>query len=118
MKTALRLFCMLALLLAALATIALVGTLQWLSTQDTIRLIIDGEPVRLQLSKDVGWASLTAAIALAMLLVFLIVPLVVVVALAFGAAAALLSLAAALSPVLLLGVLAWWIVKRNTPLKD
>jgi 4-hydroxybenzoate polyprenyltransferase len=46
------------------------------------------------------------------------VPLVVVVALAFGAAAALLSLAAALSPVLLLGVLAWWIVKRNTPLKD
>jgi hypothetical protein len=118
MKTALRLFFVLALLLAALATIALVGALQWLSTQDTIRLIIDGEPVRLQLSKDVGWASLTAAIALAMLLVFLIVPLVVVLALAFGAAAALLSLAAALSPVLLLGVLAWWIVKRNTPLKD
>jgi len=114
MKTLLRLFCLLALLLAALATIALVGALQWLSTQDTIRLIIDGEPVRLQLSQDVGWVPLTAAIALAMLLLFLIVPLVVVLAVAFGAAAALLSLAAALSPMLLLGALAWWIVKRST----
>jgi len=113
MKTALRLFCMLALLLAALATIALVGALQWLSTQDSIRLIIDGEPVRLQLSQDVGWVPLTAAIALAMLLLFLIVPLVVVLAFALGATAALLSLAAALSPMLLLGALAWWIIKRS-----
>ena len=113
MKTALRLFCLLALLLAALATIALVGALQWLSTQDTIRLIIDGEPVRQQLSQDVGWVPLTAAIALAMLLVFLIVPLVVVLAVAFSATAALLSLAAALSPMLLLGALAWWVFKRS-----
>ena len=53
------------------------------------------------------------AIALAMLLLFLIVPLVVVLALALGATAALLSLAAALSPMLLLGALAWWIIKRS-----
>lgn len=115
MKTALRLFVVLVVVLAALSTIALVGGLQWLSTQDTVRLIIDGEPVRLHIGQDMGWVAATAGIAMAMLLVFLIVPLVVLLALVFSAAAAVLSLAAALSPLLLLGVLAWWIVKRNSP---
>ena len=41
MKTAVRLFLLLALLLAALATVTLVGALQWLSTQDAVRLIVD-----------------------------------------------------------------------------
>ena len=114
MKTALRLFLLIALLLAALATVALVGALQWLSTQDTVRLIIDGQPVHLRVGQDVSWLAVTAGIALAMLLVFLIVPLVVLLALGFSAAAAVLSLAAALSPLLLMGALAWWIFRRNT----
>ena len=114
MKTALRLFLLIALLLAALATAALVGALQWLSTQDMVRLIIDGQQVHLRLGQDVSWLAVTAGIALAMLLVFLIVPLVVLLALGFSAAAAVLSLAAALSPLLLMGALAWWIFRRNS----
>ena len=113
MKTALRLFLLIALLLAALATVALVGALQWFSTQDTVRLIIDGQPVHLHIGQDIGWVPLIAGIALAMLLVFLIVPLVVLLALGFSAAAGVLSLAAALSPLLLMGALAWWIFRRN-----
>jgi len=113
MKTALRLFLLIALLLAALATVALVGALQWLSTQDMVRLIIDGQPVHLRVGQDVSWLAVTAAIALAMLLVFLIVPLVLLLALGFSAAAGVLSLAAALSPLLLIGALAWWIFRRN-----
>lgn len=113
MKTVLRLFLLIALLLAALATVALVGALQWFSTQDTVRLIIDGQPVHLHIGQDIGWVPLTAGIALAMLLVFLIVPLVVLLALGFSAAAGVLSLAAALSPLLLMGALAWWIFRRN-----
>ena len=113
MKTALRLCLLIALLLAALATVALVGALQWFSTQDTVRLIIDGQPVHLHIGQDIGWVPLIAGIALAMLLVFLIVPLVVLLALGFSAAAGVLSLAAALSPLLLMGALAWWIFRRN-----
>ena len=113
MKTALRLFLLIALLLAALATVALVGALQWFSTQDTVRLIIDGQPMHLHIGQDIGWVPLIAGIALAMLLVFLIVPLVVLLALGFSAAAGVLSLAAALSPLLLMGALAWWIFRRN-----
>ncbi len=113
MKTVLRLFLLIALLLAALATVALVGALQWFSTQETVRLIIDGLPVHLHIGQDIGWVPLTAGIALAMLLVFLIVPLVVLLALGFSAAAGVLSLAAALSPLLLMGALAWWIFRRN-----
>lgn len=113
MKTVLRLFLLIALLLAALATVALVGALQWFSTQETVRLIIDGQPVHLHIGQDIGWVPLTAGIALAMLLVFLIVPLVVLLALGFSAAAGVLSLAAALSPLLLMGALAWWIFRRN-----
>ena len=113
MKTVLRLFLLIALLLAALATVALVGALQWFSTQETVRLIIDGQPVHLHIGQDIGWVPLTAGIALAMLLVFLIVPLVVLLALSFSAAAGVLSLAAALSPLLLMGALAWWIFRRN-----
>lgn len=115
MKTALRLFLLTALLLAALATVALVGALHWWSAQDTIRLIVDGQPVHLRAGEHLGWVPLTAAIALAMLLVFLIVPLVVLLALAFSVAAGVLSLAAALSPLLLMGALAWWIIKRAAP---
>ena len=113
MKTALRLFLLIALLLAALATVALVGALQWFSTQDTVRLIIDGQPMHLHIGQDIGWVPLIAGIALAMLLVFLIVPLVLLLALGFSAAAGVLSLAAALSPLLLMGALAWWIFRRN-----
>lgn len=113
MKTALRLFLLIALLLAALATVALVGALQWLSSQDMVRLIVDGQPVHLRVGQDVSWLAVTAAIALAMLLVFLIVPLVVLLALGFSAAAGVLSLAAALSPLLLMGALAWWIFRRH-----
>ncbi len=113
MKTALRLFLLTVVLLATLATVALVGALQWWSAQDAVRLIVDGQPVHLRIGQDVGWTALTAGIALAMLLVFLIVPLVVGLALAFGAAAAVLSLAAGLSPLLLLGVVAWWIFRRS-----
>lgn len=113
MKTVLRLFLLIALLLAALATVALVGALQWFSTQDTVRLIIDGQPVHLHIGQDIGWVPLIAGIALAMLLVFLIVPLVLLLALGFSAAAGVLSLAAALSPLLLMGALAWWIFRRN-----
>lgn len=113
MKTVLRLFLLIALLLAALATVALVGALQWFSTQDTVRLIIDGQPVHLHIGQDIGWVPLIAGIALAMLLVFLILPLVVLLALGFSAAAGVLSLAAALSPFLLMGALAWWIFRRN-----
>lgn len=113
MKTALRLFLLIALLLAALATVALVGALQWLSTQDMVRLIIDGQPVHLRVGQDVSWLAVTAGIALAMLLVFLIVPLVILLALGFSAAAGVLSLAAALSPLLLMGALAWWIFRRH-----
>jgi hypothetical protein len=78
-------------------------------------LIIDGQPVQLHVGQNLGWVPLTAAVALAMLLVFLIVPLVVLLALAFSVAAGVLSLAAALSPLLLLGVLAWWIFRRSAP---
>ena len=113
MKTVLRLFLLIALLLAALATVALAGALQWFSTQDTVRLIIDGQPVHLHIGQDIGWVPLIAGIALAMLLVFLILPLVVLLALGFSAAAGVLSLAAALSPFLLMGALAWWIFRRN-----
>jgi len=113
MKTVLRLFLLIALLLAALATATLVGALQWFSTQDTVRLIIDGQPVHLRIGQDIGWVPLTTGIALAMLLVFLIVPLVLLLALGFSAAAGVLSLAAALSPLLLMGALAWWIFRRN-----
>ena len=113
MKTALRLFLLTVVLLATLATVALVGALQWWSAQDAVRLIVNGQPVHLHIGQDVGWVALTAGIALAMLLVFLIVPLVVVLALAFGAAAAVLSLAAGLSPLLLLGAVAWWIFRRS-----
>ena len=115
MKTAARLLLLLALVLAALATVTLVGALQWLSTQDAVRLIVDGQPVHLHIGQDVGWLPLTAGIALAMLLVFLIVPLVLLLALAFSAAAGVLSLAAALSPLLLMGALALWIFKRQSP---
>ena len=113
MKTALRLFLLTVVLLTTLATVALVGALQWWSAQDAVRLIVNGQPVHLHIGQDVGWVALTAGIALAMLLVFLIVPLVVVLALAFGAAAAVLSLAAGLSPLLLLGAVAWWIFRRS-----
>ena len=115
MKTVLRLFLLIALLLAALATVALVGALQWLSTQDAVRLIVDGQPVQLHIGQDIGWVPLTAGIALAMLLVFLIVPLIVLLVLGFSAAAGVLSLAAALSPLLLMGALAWWIFRRHPP---
>ena len=113
MKTALRLFLLTVVLLATLATVALVGALQWWSAQDAVRLIVNGQPVHLHIGQDVGWVALTAGIALAMLLVFLIVPLVVVLALTFGAAAAVLGLAAGLSPLLLLGAVAWWIFRRS-----
>ena len=113
MKTALRLFLLVALLLAALATVALVGVLQWFSTQDAVRLIVDGQPVQLHIGQDIGWVPLVAGIGLAMMLVFLIVPLVVLLALGFSAAAGVLSLAAALSPLLLMGALAWWIFRRS-----
>lgn len=113
MKTALRLFLLTVVLLATLATVALVGALHWWSAQDAVRLIVNGQPVHLHIGQDVGWVALTAGIELAMLLVFLIVPLVVVLALAFGAAAAVLGLAAGLSPLLLLGALAWWIFRRS-----
>lgn len=113
MKTALRLFLLTVVLLTTLATVALVGALQWWSAQDAVRLIVNGQPVHLHIGQDVGWVALTAGIALAMLLVFLIVPLVVVLALAFGAAAAVLGLAAGLSPLLLLGAVAWWIFRRS-----
>jgi len=112
MKTALRLFLLTAAVLAVLATVALVGILQWWSVQDTVRLIIDGQPVQLHIGEDVGWVTVTAGVALAMLLVFLLVPLVVVLALVVSAAATVLSLAAAFSPVLLLGALGWWILNR------
>jgi hypothetical protein len=69
--------------------------------------------VHLHIGQDIGWVPLIAGIALAMLLVFLILPLVVLLALGFSAAAGVLSLAAALSPLLLMGALAWWIFRRN-----
>ena len=115
MKTVLRLFLLITLMLATLATVALVGAVQWFASQDAVRLIIDGQPVQLNIGQDFGWVPLTAAIALAMLLVFLIVPLVVLLALGFSAAAGVLSLAAALSPLLLMGALAWWIFRRHPP---
>lgn len=115
MKTVLRLFLLITLMLATLATVALVGAVQWFASQDAVRLIIDGQPVQLNIGQDFGWVPLTAGIALAMLLVFLIVPLVVLLALGFSAAAGVLSLAAALSPLLLMGALAWWIFRRHPP---
>ena len=115
MKTVLRLFLLITLMLATLATVALVGAVQWFASQDAVRLIIDGQPVQLNIGQDFGWVPLTAAIALAMLLVFLIVPVVVLLALGFSAAAGVLSLAAALSPLLLMGALAWWIFRRHPP---
>ncbi len=115
MRTAVRRFLLMALLLAALATMALAGALQGLSHQDAVRLIVNGQPVQLHIGQDIGWLPLAAGIALAMLLVFLIVPLVVVLALVFSAAAGVLGLAAALSPLLLVGALALWIFKQPRP---
>ena len=115
MKTALRLFLLTALLLALLSTIALGGALQWLSTHDTVRLFIDGAQVRLNLDSAVGWLPLLAGLAAGLLIVFLVVPLAVLLALAVSVTAGMLGLAAALSPLLLLGALAWWLVKRPNP---
>ena len=52
---------------------------------------------------------------ISMLLVFLIVPPAVLLVLGFSAAAGVLSLAAALSPLLLMGALALWIFRRSAP---
>ena len=115
MKTALRLFLLIVLLMTVLGTVAAIGALQWLAAHDTVRLFVDGQQVKVNVVGDLPWLPVAAALALALFIVFLIVPLAVLLALLVAGAASLISLLAALSPLLLLGALAWWIIRRQTP---
>ncbi len=115
MKTALRLFLLVAMVLTVLSTVALVGALHSLSAQETVRLFVDGERVRVDLQGFWDWLALIAGLAAALFIVFLVVPLVLLFALGLSAAVSALGLAAALSPLLLMGALAWWIFRRPAP---
>ena len=114
MKTTMRWILLTALVLTALATVALVGLLHGYASQGTVRLIVDGrEVVDLRMGEALSSVTLAAGIALTLLLVLLIVPPVLVLALVLSAAAGAMCLAAALSPLLLMGALAWWIIRRS-----
>ena len=118
MQTALKWFLLAALVLTALATVVLLGLLHGYASQDVVRLIVDGQEVLdLRMVRALNNVTLAAGIALVLLLVFLIVPPVLALALVLSAAAGALCLAAAMSPLLLMGALAWWIIRRSKTLR-
>ena len=115
MQTALKWFLLAALVLTALATVVLLGLLHGYASQDVVRLIVDGQEVLdLRMGRALNNVTLAAGIALVLLLVFLIVPPVLALALVLSAAAGALCLAAAMSPLRLMGALAGWIIRRST----
>ena len=113
MRSVWRALLLILLLLTALATAALIGALQWLASQDLVRFIVDGQVVQLTLPSGWGWLPLGAAISLLMTLLFLVLPLLLAFALLVSTAVALIGVAAALSPLLLLGALGWWLIARS-----
>lgn len=112
MKTALRLLVLAAVALTVLSTVALVGAMHVLSAQEIVRLFVDGEQVHMDLDGFWDWLALIAGLAATLFIVFLVVPLVLVFSLGLSAAVGTVSLGAALSPLLLMGALAWWIIRR------
>jgi hypothetical protein len=112
----------LSLLLAGAAGLSLLigAALVWGVPYDQVSLVIDGERIEVPPLTAGHWLVASVVVLIVLLVLMLLVPLVVAFALAapvtlFAGALALgaLGTVLAVSPLLLLGWLGWWLWKRS-----
>jgi hypothetical protein len=112
----------LSILLAGAAGLSLLigAALVWGVPYDQVSLVIDGERIEVPPLTAGHWLVASVVVLIVLLVLMLLVPLVVAFALAapvtlFAGALALgaLGTVLAVSPVLLLGWLGWWLWKRS-----
>lgn len=104
----------LALVLVVLGTLAVFGVLHWVSEQEAVRVLVDGHVVDLSLPQGWSLVGLLAVVALSLMLLVFLVPSLIVLALVIGLLGTLLGGVFALLPLLLVGGLIYWLVKRST----
>lgn len=103
----------LAIVMAALGTLAVFGLLSWVADQEAVRLFIDGRQIDLTLPQGWSLVGALAAIALTLLMVIIAVPALVVLALVLGLLGTLLGGVVALLPLAAVIALIVWVVKRS-----
>jgi hypothetical protein len=113
MKIIWRISLTLVLIIALLGTLAVAGLLSWIGDQDTIRIIIDGEPWQFSMPSGWGLVGILAAVALSIILLFTVVPVLVVIALAVGLIGTLIGGLFAIAPVVIVVALIAWLVQRS-----
>ena len=74
MKTFWRVSLTLLLIIVALGTLAVAGILSWIGDQDTVRIIVDGEPWTLRMPSGWGLVGILAAVAVGLLVLLTVVP--------------------------------------------
>lgn len=113
MKIFWRISLTLVLIIALLGTLAVAGILSWIGDQDTVRIIVDGEPWQFKMPSGWGLVGVLAAVALSIILLFTVVPVLVVIALTVGLIGTLIGGLFAIAPVLIVAALIWWLVQRS-----
>lgn len=113
MRTFWRVSLTLLLIIVALGTLAVAGILSWIGDQDTVRIIVDGEPWTLRMPSGWGLVGILAAVAVGLLVLLTMVPVLVVLALILGLIGTVIGGVLALAPVLIVAGLIWWLVQRS-----
>lgn len=113
MKAFFRICMTLLLMMVVLGTLAVAGILSWIGDHETIRVVIDGEPLALKMPSGWGMVGVLAAVAAVLLLLLTVVPVLVVVALVLGLIGTVIGGLFALAPVLIVAGLIWWLVQRS-----
>ncbi len=113
MRTFWRVSLTLLLIIVALGTLAVAGILSWIGDQDTVRIIVDGEPWTLRMPSGWGLVGILAAVAVGLLVLLTVVPVLVVLALVLGLIGTVIGGVLALAPVLIVAGLIWWLVQRS-----
>lgn len=113
MRTFWRVSLTLLLIIVALGTLAVAGILSWIGDQDTVRIIVDGEPWTLRMPSGWGLVGILAAVAVGLLVLLTVVPVLVVLALILGLIGTVIGGVLALAPVLIVAGLIWWLVQRS-----
>ncbi|MBU6194309.1 MAG: hypothetical protein KGP02_05390 [Burkholderiales bacterium] len=113
MRVVLRISLILLLLIVVLGTLAVAGILSWVGEQETVRIIVDGEPWALTVPTGWGLVGVLAAVAATLLILLTVLPFVVLLALVIGLIGTVLGGLVALAPVLIVAGLIWWLVQRS-----
>ena len=113
MKTFWRIAFTLLLLLVVLGTLAVAGILSWVGDQETVRIVVDGEPWQFRMPTGWGLVGVLAAVAMTLILLLTVVPVLVVLALVIGLIGTILGGLFAMAPVLIVAALIWWLVQRS-----